>query len=62
VVAGPAEATALGNILVQARSLGSGPADLDGMRALLRTTQRLRRFDPADGATRAWDAAARRTA
>ncbi len=62
VVAGPAEATALGNILVQARSLGSGPADLDGMRALLRTTQRLRRFDPADGASRAWEAAARRLA
>jgi rhamnulokinase len=61
VVAGPVEATALGNILVQARSLGSGPADLDGMRALLRATQRLRRFEPAGrGQAQAWDAAARR--
>ena len=63
VVAGPAEATALGNILVQARSLGAGPGDLDGMRALLRGTARLRRFEPATGAqARAWDAAARRLA
>ena len=59
VVAGPVEATALGNVLVQARSLGAGPADLDGMRALLRATQRLRRFEPA-GDARAWEAAARR--
>jgi rhamnulokinase len=60
VVAGPAEAAALGNILVQARSLGAGPGDLDGMRALLRATQRLRRFEPAGGSGRAWEAAARR--
>ena len=61
VVAGPAEAAALGNILVQARSLGGGPADLDGMRALLRATQQLRRFEPAGaGQARVWDAAARR--
>ncbi len=59
VVAGPAEAAALGNILIQARSLGAGPADLEGMRALLRSTQRLRRFEPA-GDPLAWDAAARR--
>jgi rhamnulokinase len=59
VVAGPVEATALGNILVQARSLGAGPGDLDGMRALLRATAQLRRFEPAAGA-RAWAAAARR--
>jgi ABC-type sugar transport system substrate-binding protein len=60
VIAGPVEATALGNVLVQARSLGTGPADLGGMRALLRDTQRLRRFEP-DGDARAWDLAARRT-
>jgi rhamnulokinase len=61
VVAGPVEATALGNILVQARSLGAGPGDLDGMRALLRGTAQLRRFEPAAGAqARAWAAAARR--
>jgi rhamnulokinase len=58
VVAGPAEAAALGNILVQARSLGAAPGDLDGMRALLRGTQELRRFEPARGSARAWDSAA----
>ena len=59
VVAGPVEAAALGNVLVQARALGAGPADLAGMRALLRATQPLRRFEPS-GSTAAWGAAARR--
>jgi rhamnulokinase len=59
VVAGPAEAAALGNVLVQARALGMGPGDLDGMRTLIRATQPLRRFEPA-GDARAWAAAARR--
>jgi rhamnulokinase len=60
VVAGPAEAAALGNILVQARTLGAAPGDLAGMRALLRATQELRRFEPSSPGTRAWDAAAAR--
>ncbi len=60
VVAGPAEAAALGNILVQARTLGAAPGDLAGMRALLRATQELRRFEPSRPGTRAWDAAAAR--
>jgi rhamnulokinase len=59
VVAGPVEAAALGNVLVQARALGAGPADLSGMRALLRATQPLRRFEPS-GSPAVWDAAARR--
>jgi sugar (pentulose or hexulose) kinase len=59
VVAGPAEATALGNILVQARALGAAPGDLAGMRGLLRSTQRLRHFEPAGDAA-AWSAAERR--
>jgi rhamnulokinase len=59
VVAGPVEATALGNILVQARALGAAPTSLPGMRTLLRTTQSLRRFEPSgDGA--AWASAAAR--
>ena len=59
VIAGPAEATCFGNVLVQARALGAAPGDLAGMRALIRSTQPLRSFSPAgDGA--AWaDAAAR---
>jgi rhamnulokinase len=60
VEAGPAEATALGNILVQARALGAAPGDLAGLRALLRATQRLRRFEPSAGPAAAWAAAERR--
>ena len=60
VMAGPAEATALGNILVQARALGAAPGDLAGMRALLRATQPLRRFELAAGTAAAWAAAAAR--
>jgi rhamnulokinase len=59
VIAGPAEATAIGNILVQARALGAAPGDLAGMRALVRETQPLRRFEPSGDAGR-WVAAARR--
>ncbi len=58
VVAGPVEATALGNVLVQARVDG-GPADLAAMRELVAATQPLRRFEPA-GDPAAWDAAAAR--
>jgi sugar (pentulose or hexulose) kinase len=59
VVAGPAEATALGNVLVQARALGAAPGSLDGMRALLRSCLELRRYSPSDD-TRAWQSAAAR--
>ncbi|MEU6549555.1 rhamnulokinase family protein [Streptomyces sp. NPDC046915] len=45
VIAGPAEAAALGNVLVQART--HGPAgDLAGMRRLLARTQPLTRYEP----------------
>jgi rhamnulokinase len=59
VVAGPAEATALGNVLVQARALGAAPGSLSGLRALLRASPAvagLRRYAPS-GDTRAWAAA-----
>jgi rhamnulokinase len=59
VVAGPAEATALGNVLVQARALGAAPGTLDGMRALLRTCLGLRHYPPS-GSTRGWAEAASR--
>ena len=58
VIAGPAEATAIGNLLVQARALGAAPGDLAGMRALIRRTQPLRRYEPGPGAP--WRAAAAR--
>jgi len=49
VVAGPVEATALGNLLVQARAHGALTGDLEVLRALVRTTQLLRRFEPRVG-------------
>jgi rhamnulokinase len=61
VIAGPAEATCFGNVLVQARALGAAPGDLAGMRALIRSTQPLRSFAPArDAGAGAWAAAAAR--
>ncbi|MFF4394304.1 rhamnulokinase family protein [Streptomyces sp. NPDC001480] len=45
VVAGPAEAAALGNVLVQARAHGAA-GDLAGMRRLLVRTQPLTRYEP----------------
>jgi rhamnulokinase len=61
VIAGPAEATCFGNVLVQARALGAAPGDLAGMRALIRSTQPLRSFTPIRDSTRAWAEAAART-
>ena len=56
VIAGPAEATCFGNVLVQARALGAAPGDLAGMRSLIRSTQPLRTFSPA-GHSATWAAA-----
>jgi rhamnulokinase len=44
VVAGPAEATAMGNVLVQARAAGVITGGLAELRSLLRTTQSLRTY------------------
>ncbi len=59
VVAGPVEAAALGNILVQARSMGAVPTELAGLRELVRTTQPLRHYQPS-GQEHHWEAAERR--
>ena len=59
VLAGPVEATALGNVLVQARAFGAAPGELAGLRELVRATQPVRRFDPA-GSVGPWRAAAAR--
>jgi rhamnulokinase len=59
VEAGPVEASALGNILVQARALGTTAGDLPGLRALLRRTQLIRRYEPS-GQAADWTAAAAR--
>jgi rhamnulokinase len=46
VVAGPVEATALGNLLVQARTHGVIGGDLPALRARIRATTRLDRYEP----------------
>ncbi|WP_309103615.1 rhamnulokinase family protein [Microbacterium sp.] len=46
VLAGPVEATALGNVLVQARSNAAAPPTLEGIRALVSETHPPRRFEP----------------
>ncbi|MEU1055729.1 rhamnulokinase family protein [Streptomyces sp. NPDC005876] len=60
VVAGPAEAAALGNVLVQARADGL-VGDLAGMRRLLARTQSPVRYEPR-GTTARWRAAEARLA
>jgi rhamnulokinase len=59
VLAGPVEATALGNVLVQARTAGVVEGDLGAMRSLLRKTQPVVRYEPA-GDEGQWRAAERR--
>jgi len=59
VVAGPVEAAALGNVLVQARALGAVSGDLAALRDLLGRTQELTRYEPK-GDPAAWEDAERR--
>jgi sugar (pentulose or hexulose) kinase len=49
VLAGPAEAAALGNVLVQGRALGVDLPDLASMRDLVRRTHDVRRHEPQAG-------------
>ncbi|PZG02527.1 rhamnulokinase [Micromonospora deserti] len=56
VIAGPVEATALGNILMQARTAGVVGGDLPALRTVLRETQHLVRYEPR-GDQAAWRAA-----
>jgi rhamnulokinase len=46
VIAGPVEATALGNLVVQARTHGALSGDLAALRARIAATTRLTRYDP----------------
>jgi len=59
VLAGPVEATALGNVLVQARAAGVVGGDLAALRALLRETQQIVRYEPG-GDPAAWRSAEQR--
>ncbi|MBN1170600.1 MAG: rhamnulokinase [Micromonosporaceae bacterium] len=60
VLAGPVEATVLGNVLVQARAAGVLCGDLPALRAVLRRTQQLVHYPPQRGAEPTWRAAERR--
>ena len=46
VVAGPVEATALGNVLVQGRAIGAVAGDLEALRRLVVETEELVRYEP----------------
>ncbi len=56
VVAGPIDASALGNALVQARTLGEISGDRGALRELVLNTQPTYRYEPS-GPSSAWDAA-----
>ncbi|HEX2073237.1 MAG TPA: rhamnulokinase family protein [Geodermatophilus sp.] len=60
VVAGPVEAAALGNALVQARADGAVDGGLAELRALLRATQEVRTYRPSASTGPAWRAAEQR--
>jgi rhamnulokinase len=62
VLAGPVEAAALGNVLVQARAAGVVSGGLADLRALLRNTQDVRLHLPTPGCGAAWQAAEARIA
>jgi len=47
IVAGPVEATALGNVAIQARSRGAAPASLEAIRAAIAVTEPLRTYLPS---------------
>lgn len=47
VLAGPVEATALGNVLVQARALGAVGGDLAQLRTLIRSSEQMVRYEPS---------------
>jgi len=52
VLAGPVEATALGNVLVQARASGVIEGGLEVLRELVRATQDIRRYEPGPALAR----------
>ncbi|MFD6140165.1 rhamnulokinase family protein [Promicromonospora sp. NPDC060271] len=56
VIAGPVEATALGNVLVQARAVGVVSGDLTALRDVVRESSSLRRYDPPRESGGSWPA------
>lgn len=60
VVAGPVEATALGNLVVQARAIGAVSGGLAELRDVVRASSRLVEYHPMAAAAAAWANAERR--
>ncbi|MDO5618513.1 rhamnulokinase [Kocuria sp.] len=50
VIAGPVEATAMGNLLVQLRATGQTTGSLEAMRSIVKNTAQLRRYEPRSAA------------
>lgn len=62
VVAGPVEATALGNLVVQARAIGAITGGLTELRNVVRASSEVITYAPTPGAEAQWAAAERRLA
>lgn len=60
VVAGPVEATALGNLVVQARTVGAAQGGLRELRTIVKASSELFEYRPASGAETGWTDAERR--
>ncbi|RMB57807.1 rhamnulokinase [Tessaracoccus antarcticus] len=60
VVAGPVEATALGNIVLQARAIGAVRGGLPELRRIVRASSELLTYSPAAGAEATWRGVERR--
>lgn len=60
VLAGPAEGTALGNMVVAARGAGLIEGELEDLRRLIRDSSRITRYAPDPDTTPGWEAAERR--
>ena len=54
VLAGPVEATALGNVLIQARTVGAVDGDLETLRSLIAHTHAPRRYEPRADASKGY--------
>jgi rhamnulokinase len=57
VTAGPVEATAIGNLLVQARVIGGLTGDLNTLREVVRRSEPLRHYTPDLQTAHAWEKA-----
>lgn len=60
VVAGPAEGTAIGNMLVQLRAIGALAGDLTSLRAVVARSLPTTHYEPTPGQEPVWEAAERR--